>query len=140
MGARLNVVFHSGNEAEPTCTIYGHWAGDNPEDAAQTLKQFFEAVEAQTNDHRYTDAGYLAAKYVVFLALECGNDPKRPLDFLSVGCYRDAQDCGPECIAFMDCGNIDPTTKRPTIRFEDEHAETEAMATAYGILGQTVPA
>lgn len=139
MGARLNVVFHDGNEAEPTCTIYGHWAGDNPEDAATTLKQFFEAVEAQTTDRRYTDAGYLAARYVVFLA-DAARYPQNSgiLNFLSVGCYRDPQDCSPECIAFLDTSKMNPATNRPMIRFEDKHAAEEAMETAYVVLSQGV--
>jgi hypothetical protein len=63
------------------------------------LKQFFADVKVQTEDTRFTDANYLAAKWVVWLAqmfcrdynfTDMGAEPsnhfkERPLDFISVG-------------------------------------------------------
>lgn len=118
MGARLNTVFHHGDKQNPSAVVYGHWAGDNPDDATETLNSFFDAVEKKTTDTRFGDASYLAAKYVVFLAGQYAHDKNKPLDFLSVGVVRNAQDCGPECIAYVDCSSTNGS--RPTISFYHE--------------------
>jgi hypothetical protein len=116
MGARLNAVFHNGDKEKPTAVVYGHWAGDDPTSATETLTEFFKAVEEQTpNDRRFNDPSYLAAKYVVFLAHGDKKTVENPLDFLSVGVVRNEKDCGPECIAYVDCSNGD---NRPTISFD----------------------
>ena len=93
--------------------VYVHTDGDPEGEAGRLadLKRFFEAVEEQTTERRFYDAEYLAAKLVVYKALEyskysmrvyqaakaagkegspyeppypAGGEP-RPLDFLSVG-------------------------------------------------------
>lgn len=78
--------------------IYRHPDG-YPSSMLPDLKQFFEDVKAQTKDTRFTDANYLAAKWVVWLAKLFTQDydfttrdpvrrdhfKERPLDFISVG-------------------------------------------------------
>lgn len=130
MGSRLNVVFHEGNEADPTCTIYGHNAGSNPVDAAETLNSFFSALESQTGDRRYDDPGYLAAKFVVYLAGKTVSSKDKPLDFLSVGCYKTPSDVDASCVAFLHCRD---QGSRPTVRFDGYYDE---IVDAYAILGQ----
>jgi hypothetical protein len=51
------------------------------------LRRFFDEVEAQTNDTRFSDPPYLAAKFVVWQAEENSDnsDPEINLDFLGVG-------------------------------------------------------
>lgn len=76
--------------ADPTklqAAIYLHWGGDASY-MKDVFNEFFEAVErdcSERSDFRYGDPDYLAAKFVVHLAREMGDDQDRPLSFLSVG-------------------------------------------------------
>jgi hypothetical protein len=75
--------------ADPTklqAAIYLHWGGDATY-MREVFNEFFEAVESDcvNDDFRYGDPDYLAAKFVVHLAREMGDDAERPLSFLSVG-------------------------------------------------------
>lgn len=67
--------------------IYLHWGGA-AEYMVDVFGEFFAAVEDQCGaDTRYTDADYLASKFVVWMANEQrgSEDDDRRLEFLSVG-------------------------------------------------------
>jgi hypothetical protein len=106
MGARLVVAFCDERKRVEAC-VYDHWAADNRADAQRCLEDFFEAVKAQCADTRFTDAPYLAAKFVVWRAnryaaseqkRSANPDEARPLNFLSVGVVTSETACGPEWI------------------------------------------
>jgi hypothetical protein len=104
MSTRSTVHFQQSWGSEPVteAIIYRHSDG-YPSVAGADIFRFFTEVQNQTTDTRFTDASYLAAKYVVWLAGEFrGNNP---LDFLSVGvCAADPGD-----IAFryiIDCSKV----------------------------------
>lgn len=77
----INFCYERGKDV---AKIYRHWDG-YPDSVLPDLDQFFCDVEAQTDDTRFSDPSYLAAKYVVWQAGKNARDPKKPLDFLSVG-------------------------------------------------------
>lgn len=83
MGSRAEVRFMYGTSVE--AAVYVHWDG-YPEGIASLFDRFYAAVEAETNDHRYGDPSYLAAKFVVFVAREgSSSGPQGNLNFLGVG-------------------------------------------------------
>ncbi|WP_029310765.1 hypothetical protein [Acidiphilium angustum] len=103
MGARLVVDFKQ--DGKTIARIYDHWAADNTRDASAVLHAFIRAVRAQCTDHRFGDAHYLAAKYVVWRAIHY-NDTNyseqtgtQPLSFLSVGIIPSTDSFGAECFA-----------------------------------------
>ncbi len=116
----------AGDANEPESKVYRHSDG-YPEWMLSDLVKFFETVEEETDDPRYMDPSYLAAKWVVFLARifstpyegpEYEANPDSPkvgsLDFLSVGVVRK----NPGDIDYsywLDCFDLDPTTKRPVV-------------------------
>lgn len=74
-----------------TAKIYKHHDG-YPSEGIPLLADFFTTVEEETNDTRFNDSSYLAAKFVVFLARmyttpsEWAKDRVQgSMDFLSVG-------------------------------------------------------
>lgn len=74
---------------EKFAAVYRHSDG-MPEVAGVDIRRFLRDVAAHTDDTRYTDPTYLAAKYVVWLANKSARryhpaDAKNALDFLSVG-------------------------------------------------------
>lgn len=102
--------------------VYRHSDG-YPEGHGADLRQFFDAIEAQTADHRYDDPSYLAAKLVVWLADRFARRydtatgewiRSEPLDFLSVGvCLTDPGDI--EYLYEIDCGVLG-ADGRPEVR------------------------
>ena len=102
MSTRCTIHFHWGDETAPTAIIYRHSDGypDGEHGVPASLERFFEAVEEQTHDTRFSDAGYLAAKYVVWQADQFayhynGNGERTkaaPLDFLSLGVLMEDPD------------------------------------------------
>jgi hypothetical protein len=96
MSTRCTVHFTSGaGGAHSDAIIYRHSDG-YPESMLPDLADFFDAVMAQTTDHRFGDPSYLAAKYVVWLAdqfakklVAVGDSYEyvkaEKLDFISVG-------------------------------------------------------
>jgi hypothetical protein len=94
-------TIHFGTDAYGVeAIIYRHSDGypESEHGVPATLERFFEAVEEQTNDRRYSDGSYLAAKFLVYQAgvysrmspsIHQGGglynvDEAKPLDFLSV--------------------------------------------------------
>ena len=95
MSTRCTIHFHDGAEEEPTAIIYRHSDG-YPDGILPDLEQFFADVREQTEDTRFGDPSYLAAKYVVWQADQYSssrnwNLPDAPrikgnmLNFLSLG-------------------------------------------------------
>jgi hypothetical protein len=95
-----NAVIHfcAESKTEIRASIYRHWDGypDTESGVLADFARFCDAVEHDTSDHRYGDPSYLAAKFVVWMALKESNStrfvrgkakghPERPLDFLGVG-------------------------------------------------------
>jgi hypothetical protein len=83
--------------------VYRHPDG-YPESMLPDLDQFFEDVKSQTTDTRFTDASYLAAKWVVWLADMFSKGAK--LDFISVGVMMENPD-DIEYEYFVDCDDQD---------------------------------
>jgi hypothetical protein len=91
MGARTLIRFVRGDGAAQVIDkvlpmVYLHWGGP-PDVMAETFSEFFERVERDAGDDtRYTDPQYLAARFVVFASVECGDaaDPGA-LGFTGVG-------------------------------------------------------
>lgn len=88
MSTRCNIHFNGWGRT--VANIYRHSDG-YPEGVLPDLQSFFEAVETQTRDTRFDDAGYLAAKFVVWQANQFQRG--QPLNFLSLGvCIEDHTD------------------------------------------------
>jgi hypothetical protein len=110
MSTRCNIHFQGWGETR--ANIYRHCDG-YPEGIFPDLRQFFDDLEAQTSDTRYSDPEYLAAKFLVWQASRFARDPEKPLEFLSVSpCIEDHGDI--EHIYTVDCDNLDEDG-RPTI-------------------------
>jgi hypothetical protein len=83
--------------------IYRHSDG-YPESILPDLKEFFETVKKETDDHRFHHAEYLAAKFVVWQARQFSR-PSGSLDFISVGvCMEDPGDIAHTY--FVNCDKI----------------------------------
>src|ERR1700690_3038636 len=76
MSTRSNVHFVGSYGV--SANVYVHNDG-YPEARIPDLYEFFSAVKAQTKDTRFTDASYLAAKFVVYKALQ-NNDKVTTFD------------------------------------------------------------
>lgn len=115
VSTRASVHFYRWADDKPSAMVYRHSDG-YPDGLGSDLLRFFEDVERQTRDTRFSDASYLAAKFVVWQARQYARrfDTKRgefvphgdarPLDFLGVGVltsdpgdieYRYHVRCGP---------------------------------------------
>jgi len=85
MSTRACVHFMQNGEAE--AKIYRHSDG-YPEGLGQDLLGFLQELKTNVTDNRFTDAGYLAAKWVVRDAMEnrqYANGEPHNLNFLGVG-------------------------------------------------------
>jgi len=70
MSDKLIVEFYNANEPEvPIACVLACHGGDNPSSAATTLADFFDSVSALP-EPRFNDAGVLAARFVVWQALQ----------------------------------------------------------------------
>jgi hypothetical protein len=105
--------------AQVEARIYRHSDGypDGPSGIAAEFERFFTAVEHDTDDHRYSDAEYLAAKFLVWAVLAAkraegyawrkANPPKKdgPLNFLGYGVSQ-ADHGDVAYVYFVDCGGV----------------------------------
>lgn len=118
MSTRANIHFNYSN-GETAANIYRH-ADGYPDGVLPDLDRFFAAVEAQTEDTRFSDASYLAAKFVVWQAGENATmqaydfrtgqpGEVRPLDFLSVGIMSEDASDGDFVYEVTETGNGRPT-------------------------------
>lgn len=88
MSTRATVHFEEGGKVK--AIVYRHTDGYR-EGLGKDLECFFQDVQSQTEDTRFGDATYLAAKFVVWQAHQYAG--KDMLDFLSVGvCLKDPGD------------------------------------------------
>lgn len=88
MSTRANIHFTDGERL--SANIYRHSDG-YPSGLGADLHRFLDEA-AKLNDNRFSDAEYLAAKYLVWQASEY-NHGSNPLDFLSVSpCIEDHGD------------------------------------------------
>lgn len=83
--------------------VYRHDDG-YPEGVEPDLEQFFDAVRDQTNDTRFNDPSYLAAKFVVWQANINGRG-NQPLDFRGLGVILE-NPSDIEYEYFVDCGSV----------------------------------
>ena len=122
MSTRCLIKFANADDKVES-TIYQHYDG-YPEGVLPELNKFYAAVESETNDHRYNDAPYLAAKFVVWLARQNAqieskaDDWRKPnqgnLNFLGVGVLDStAGNYGAAYIYTLKCAN----GARPTITY-----------------------
>jgi len=100
MSTRCTIHFHWDKEKDPTAIIYRHCDG-YPDAILPDLHQFFADVKEQTNDTRFGDPSYLAAKFVVWQADQYainyrpdaegnwGHVKGNMLDFISLGVLMD---------------------------------------------------
>jgi len=100
MGTRTNIHFMEGERM--VANIYRHFDG-YPEGVLPDLESFFKEVKDNLSDTRFTDAEYLAARYVTWQARQNAREFNREtgeyvpkdhfLDFLSLGiCIEDHGD------------------------------------------------
>lgn len=99
--ATITFAYHDGT---PAACIYRHCDG-YPDGLLPDLDAFFAQVEADTDDTRFTDAPYLAAKFVAWQAAQNNAFEKKyarpgqkcgPLNFLSLGIIPIGADYGAE--------------------------------------------
>jgi len=82
MSDKLIVEFYSHEDsATPVACVLACHGGDNPSSAATTLADFFDSVSALA-EPRFDDAGVLAARFVVWQALQEAD--RNSLDFYGV--------------------------------------------------------
>lgn len=121
MSTRSTINFCDGDRV--SAKIYRHSDG-YPEGVLPDLEQFFADVAEQTDDTRFNDSSYLAAKFVVWQADQNtwhynGADRVKndPLDFLGVGVIiEDPGDI--EYTYFLDCHKLDEKG-RPTVTHKE---------------------
>ena len=105
MSTRATVHFNYGKDT--VAIVYRHSDG-YPEGLGVDLKEFFNEVKKQTDDPRFSDPSYLAAKFVVWQAAQYSK--KDSLAFLGVGIVM--EDPGDiEYRYFVDCNSLEPTPK-----------------------------
>jgi hypothetical protein len=118
MATRSQVKF--ADYGSVTSNVYVHWDGypDGEGGRLAELQRFFQDVKEQC-DGVTNDAEYLAAKYIVWKALEqCDDLSPDPLKFSGVGpCLKDHGDI--EYIYLVDCTNVDPKTGFPTVDYKE---------------------
>ena len=116
MSTRCNVHF---NACGTTCAnIYVHSDGypDGPHGIPERISRFYQELESQTKDTRYSDPEYLAAKFLVWQASQYARNEKAPLGFLSVApCVEDHGDI--EYVYTVDCETLDQSG-RPTVTWK----------------------
>jgi len=94
MSTRATVHFQE--EGRTVAIVYRH-ADGYPEGLGADLETFFDEVQKNCRDKRFSDPSYLAAKWVVWDAAQHNgferNPNKSPLEFLGVGiCLEDPGD------------------------------------------------
>jgi hypothetical protein len=133
MSTRCTINFCYGGK-EIAAKVYRHYDGYPEGDSGvlEALQKFFAAVEADTEDTRFSDPTYLAAKFVVWQAdqmtgsYENGTFVKsdKKMAFTGVGvCIEDPGDI--EYTYYVDCKNSD-TLGRPEVTYKDIYAEASS--------------
>jgi hypothetical protein len=84
MATRCIVQFKANEKDTNPAQVYRHWDG-YPDGAGADIVKFIEELKANIPDNRLSDASYLAARYVVWLADQFREEGAHRLDFLSVG-------------------------------------------------------
>jgi len=104
MATRSNIHFTSNHRT--IANVYVHYDG-YPENRIPELQDFFSEVKSRLRDTRFSDASYLAAKYVVWYSqIREKTDLPVGLDFLGIGlAVQDAGDA--EYIYTVDCSQHD---------------------------------
>ena len=105
MSTRCNIHF-VGYQGQLCANIYRHSDGypDGKHGVPADLVKFFNELEDQTQDRRYGDPEYLAAKFLVWQASQYSTEGK-PLEFLSVSpCITDHGDI--EFVYTVNCDNL----------------------------------
>lgn len=127
MATRCIIKFTQDNHVY--ARVYRHWDGypDTEGGVLADLAKFFEDVEAETKDHRYRDAPYLAAKFVVWQARQNGEG----LDFTGVGIVGSG-DMGEEYVYTVDCSTLVCTPI--------EHVYKESLHEEVSIEGRVISA
>ena len=90
-------MIHFTEDGVVEVNIYRHFDGypDSKNGVLADLKKFFKDVKSQTDDTRFDDASYLAAKFVVWQAHQNiqpythDEQPKEMLDFLGLGIAKE---------------------------------------------------
>jgi hypothetical protein len=100
MSTRSNIHF-LGYEGKVEANLYRHSDG-YPEAMVPDIYQFFADVQEQTNDRRFDDPCYLAAKFVVWQANETRRGGGGFLNFLGVGVVLEDAGDG-EYVWEIDC-------------------------------------
>jgi hypothetical protein len=118
MATRSQVKF--ADYGSVTSNVYVHWDGypDGEGGRLAELQRFFQDVKEQCGGVT-NDAEFLAAKYIVWKALEqCDDLSPNPLKFSGIGpCLEDHGDI--EYIYLVDCTNVDPETGFPTVDYKE---------------------
>ena len=110
MSTNAIIRFTAGEEV--IAHLYQHADGypDGEHGVPATLERFFDAIESQTGDTRYTDPAYLAARFVVFSAY--GNSRHASCEH---GYARSGDRAAPHahgelpCLAFLSIGVVSDT-------------------------------
>lgn len=129
MSTRSTTKFAYGPPSDrPEAIVYRHTDG-YPEGMLPDLGEFFEDVENEATDHRYTDPPYLAAKWLVWLARHFAS-PRGSLNFLSVGvCQEDPSDI--QYTYWLDCADLGedgrPTVYMARVPFGGEASEWDRV-------------
>ena len=109
-----------GYRGEVEAIIYRHYDG-YPEGAGMDIRKFFNRLEDNVADHRFSDASYLAAKYVVYLAEMFQTKNGDTLDFLGLGVLKE----DPFDIEYrytINCDKFDEDL-RPTVTCHNIYAD-----------------
>lgn len=103
MSTRCVINFSRGEDV--VAKVYRHGDGypDGASGVLSDLNKFFADVQSQTEDTRFNDPSYLAAKFVVWQAGQYTRKFGRlPLDFLGIGVCVDDPDF--QYSYTVDCG------------------------------------
>lgn len=125
MSTRAIVEFRDEHKARAAIYIHSDGYPDSQHGMIAGFHGFFDAVEAETNDTRFDDPEYLAAKYVVHKAslnarrydFKTGEwTPSKPLDFLGVGVVAPGTDYAQDYVYRIRCDRLNEVTFRPEVR------------------------
>ena len=102
MSTRCNTHFTQYGATEANVYVHSDGYPDGEHGIPQRFGRFCRDLEEQTTDTRYGDPAFLAAKFLVWVAGQYANDPRKPLEFLSVGIMtKDAGDAA--YVYTVDC-------------------------------------
>jgi hypothetical protein len=82
MATRSNIEFAYNDRV--VANVYVHYDG-TPMNRIPELQHFFLEVKSQTQDTRFSDPSYLAAKFIVWYTQVREHRNGKPLDFLGIG-------------------------------------------------------